>query len=264
MKTALGIATVNRPAYFKALAKSVYIHLDCPVFVYNDGSDRRFEDRYKKAYRFLPDANIVHKKENHGVAHAKNRLLEMMLATDADWLILAEDDLKVLNKGAVEGYVQACQESGLHHLSFALHGPANIDENGQPRFVEETDITRYYFHSIGAWCIYSRECLEAVGLLDESFVNAWEHVELSCRLAAAGYTTGPFRWADVKWPQHWLTEQEGSIANSSIPQGPEHEANKRNGLLHWRETRPDTFDTMFGKESPLHNWAYTMVLGEAP
>ena len=254
MKVALGIVTFNRPSFFKNCAKSVHKHLDVPTFVYNDGSDSKHFARYDAAYELLPEATITHAKKNNGVAGAKNYLLLAMLATDADWLILAEDDMKVIDKDAVKGYVEACQQSGLHHLSFAHHGPANV--HGE---VGNDDTLVYYFHSIGSWCIYSRECLEYSGLLDPHFRNAWEHVEHSCRLARDGFTTGPYRWADARWSNNWVAEQHGSIQHSSIGQGAQHEANKRDGLMYWRDTKPDTFEMMFGVGQPLHDFAMAVI-----
>ena len=90
-------------------------------------------------------------------------------------------------------------------------------------------------------------------------MNAWEHVEHSCRLVRDGFTTGPFRWADARWSNVWLTEQSGSIEHSSIGQGPEQMANKVNGLRYWRDTKPDTFEMMFGEKSPLHQFAMEVL-----
>jgi GT2 family glycosyltransferase len=250
MIAALGICTYNRPEFFEKCAKSVAKHLDVPVFVYNDGSDPKHQGAYKRGYRALPDAHIVHADENHGVAYAKNQLLLAMLASGADWLILCEDDIKVRSNGAVEGYVQACEETGLHHLSFAHHGPANADGA-----VDTTDLLAFYTHSVGAYCIYSRESLEACGIFDESLHNAWEHVELTLRLAENGYTSGAYRFADARWSNIWLQELPNSIERSSIRPRPDWHANIVNGLRHWHDTKPSTYETMFGPGTPLHDYA---------
>ena len=257
MTVALGITTMNRPAYFKALAKSVYRHLDVNVYVYNDGSDPKHTARYEAAYKLLPHAFVDHANENRGVAFAKNELLRRMLReTNADWLFLAEDDMRVTSPDAIDGYIRACNVSGLHHLSFAHHGPANA-----PGPVATDDNLDYFFHIIGSWCIYSRECIEAVGPFDENFHNAWEHVEHSARIAARGFTTPPYQWADAKGSREWIAEQDGAIANSSIRPGGDHEANKRNGLRYWRDTKPETFAMMFGPGTPLHQFAMSLLEG---
>ena len=40
-------------------------------------------------------------------------------------LFLCEDDMQILSPKAVTEYVRVGHERGLHHLSFALHGPMN-------------------------------------------------------------------------------------------------------------------------------------------
>ena len=254
MTAALGIVTCNRPSFFEKCAKSVAKHLDVPVFVYNDGSDPKHHGAYKRGYRALPDAHIVHADENRGVAYAKNQLLLKMLASDADWLILCEDDLKVLSTGAVDGYVQACEESGLHHLSFIHHGDA-----GKNPPVETTPILAYYTDAVGSFCIYSREALETCGLFDECFHNAWEHVEHTLRLAEGGFTSGAYRFADARWSNNWVQEQPGAIEKSSIRPRPDCQANIVNGMRYWHDNRHSTWVEMFGPDKPLRDWAMRLL-----
>ena len=246
MTAAIGIVTFNRPTFFEKCAKSVVKHLDVPVFVYNDGSDPKHNGAYKRGYRALPDAHIVHRTENHGVAYAKNQLLLAMLATDADWLILCEDDLKILGPGAVDGYVQACEESGLEHLSFIHHGDAGknppVDHN-----------------AVGAYCIYSRQALEVAGLFDEQFVCAFEHVEHTLRLAENGFTSGAYRFADARWSNQWVQEQPGAIEKSSIRPRSDWQANIFNGMRYWHDNRPSTWVEMFGPGTSLHDWAMHLL-----
>jgi hypothetical protein len=177
-----------------------------------------------------------------------------MLAAGADWLFLCEDDLIVQSPDAIRGYLSAAATSGMHHLSFAHHGPANA---GGAVEVDET--ISYYPHSIGAWCLYSRESLETVGLFDESFNCAWEHVELSLRLARAGFTSGAYRYADATGSQDWISEIPGSIEKSSIRPRPDWQANIRNGLIYWRDAKPDTFGDLFGEGTMLHDYASRVI-----
>jgi GT2 family glycosyltransferase len=182
------------------------------------------------------------KSGNHGVAHSKNRLLEEMLADGADWLFLLEDDILITSPQAVSGYLRACRESGLAHLSYAHHGPANADG---PREVDGG--VSYYRHYVGAWCVYSRQCLEDVGLFDEGFTNAWEHVQHTLRLAEAGYTEPrPWYVADATGSEFWLKEIPGSFDNSAIRPRADCQANIDDGLSHWRVSSPETYELIFG------------------
>ena len=259
MKIAVGICTYNRPDMLEKSAKAAARHLSGVVgrwYVYNDGSDPKHTGAYKRAYKPLEalGARVTDCPDNRGVAAAKNELLRQMIGDGAEWLFLLEDDIKILDPRAVTGYIQACQYSGLEHLMFAHHGPGNT---GGP--VDADGPVSFYEHAIGAWCVYSARAISKVGLFDENLVNAWEHVEHSLRLAAAGLTTGPYRWADATGSQDWLTEVHGSIDRSSIRPRPDWQANIVGGLTYWREAKPDTFDLMFGDGTPLEGWAKRML-----
>jgi hypothetical protein len=177
-----------------------------------------------------------------------------MLETDAEWLILAEDDILVTSPEAVTGYIRAAESASFHHLSYAHHGPANDG------IVPETEgLVSFYPHSIGAWCLYSRECLESVGLFDEHFHNAWEHVELTLRLARAGFTSGSYRFADAAGSEGWLQELPNSIEKSSIRPRPDWQSSIVNGLRYWQDNKPDTFSDLFGEDKPLHAYAMRLL-----
>jgi len=63
---------------------------------------------------------------------------------------------------------------------------------------------------------FTREVLERVGLIDEQFYNAWEHVDHTYRIIKAGFHP-PFWWfADLANSHKLLTEAPGAIDNSSI------------------------------------------------
>jgi len=249
---AIGITTYNREAYYRQCAQSVAEHLSGlvdAVYVHDDGSDEECFETQKQITQTELVGRFPHvwscggtPGDNRGVAHSKNRLLEEMLADGADWLFLLEDDILVTSHDAVSGYIRACDESGLAHLSYAHHGPANA---AGPR--EVRGAVSYYQHYVGAWCVYSRKCLEHVGLFDEGFTNAWEHIQHTLRLAEAGYTEPrPWYVADATGSEYWLEEIPGSFDNSAIRQHPHFQANIAGGLTHWRASSPETYELIFG------------------
>ena len=259
MNAAIGVCTYNRPAMLFKTLRSIRQHvsepLGLPVFVVNDGSDQIHHGEYVRAYKRLQSVVIQELPTNQGVAVAKNTLLRAMLeTTDAEWLFLCEDDILVKSPEAITGYIRAAESASFHHLSFAHHGPANAG------IVPETDgVLEYYPHSIGAWTCFSRECLESVGLFDERFVCAWEHVEHTLRLARAGFTSGAYRFADAVGSRDWLTEIPGSIEKSSIRPRPDWQANIRDGLRYWRNNNADTFSDLFGEDKPLYAYGQSVL-----
>lgn len=243
----LGVVTCNRPEYFAEVMAGVVKHLGPVVdhvYVYNDGSDRQHADAYRDAYLDLPrEIEVTHARKNLGVGIAKNALLRRMMHAGAHWLFLLEDDVVPQCDEAVTGYVAAAQASELHHLAFHAHGPANA--HIQP---EVDGPVSYWPNSVGAFCLYSRVCLARVGLMDEHFLNAFEHVEHTMRLADAGYTTGYPRFADATGSERWLAEIPGSVEHSSIVCNPEHRANFVAGREYWKRVRPDTYHRIWPTE----------------
>jgi GT2 family glycosyltransferase len=71
-------------------------------------------------------------------------------------------------------------------------------------------------HTVAMFSFFTKEVLEKVGLIDQAFYNAWEHVDHTYRIIKAGYHP-PFWWfADLHDSHKYLTEAPGAIDNSSI------------------------------------------------
>jgi GT2 family glycosyltransferase len=265
MTIGIGICTYQRPEYLEKCGKAIIRNLFVdgkPVFdyllVYNDGSDPKHHGSYERAYRPLRSAGatIIDAPENKGVATAKNALIEGLLARGCDWIFTLEDDILIKDPKAVTEYVAKATDLQQHHFSFAHHGPANV---GGP--IEVDGDIAYYPHSIGAWCLYSREMIEKVGLFDTQMVNAFEHVEFEMRAFTMGYSPngGPHRFADVVGSENWLAEIPGAIEKSAIRPRPDWQSNIRNSLLYWRDNKPETFDLLFGADCPLQQYAQSII-----
>lgn len=254
-RIALGVTSFNRPEMLEKCLRSIAQNLDSAIdllIVHDDSSDPRHAGALKRAYKRVPNAVLQLDQSNKGVACAKNDIFRHALVERADWVFIAEDDLIVKNLWAITGYLEACKESGLPHLAWAHHGSANV---GGP--VERGEYVSYYPHSIGSWCCYSAEVLQAVGLFDERMFNAFEHVEWEVRAFRAGYMPdcGPHRFPDATDSPEWLVEQPHSIEKSSIRPRSDWSQNIHDSLQYWRDEKRETFDLMFGEGTYLHDYA---------
>jgi GT2 family glycosyltransferase len=251
MSIGLGIVTYKRPEYLRQVLKGVTKHLTGEIsslYVHHDGSGYP-DTRKVVGVQTCTTFSAV----NEGVAKAKNRLLRAMLRDKHDWLFIGEDDIVPLSPLAITGYIEACEKSTLHHLSFHAHGPLNTPDLGVPwQTSDDRDWgVTIWPHSVGAWCVYSRECLLKCGLMDETFHNSWEHVEHTLRLGYNGFTTigkpGDGRYADAKGSENWLAEIPESIGNSSIPFGISRVAHQIAGQAHWKQHHKETYHLVFAE-----------------
>ncbi len=260
MSVGLCVVSFNRPEYLekalKAITKQLIDVVDDLVVV-NDGSDTKHNASYGRAYKSLAkwpngSTNVITLVKNGGVAKAKNAGIEYLLQNpDNEHIFVGEDDITPLHPDAILGYIRAAESGSFHHLSFAHHGPANLN-------IPDSDGPVSFFpHSVGAWCMYSRKCLEDQGLFDEQMVNAFEHVEHSVRLIRAGYMPGAavHQFPDATGSRSWLTEIPGSLKKSSIRPRDDWRPNIKASLTYWQKEKPDTFAMLFGEDMPLHNYA---------
>lgn len=191
--------------------------------------------------RHLPDVYLAVAVDVAPVAAAKNRVLTKMLRAGCDWLFVSEDDVIVVDPKAITGYLDACHASGLEHLSFHDHGPANRPHDRGRQCGPVT----YWPNAVGAWSVYSRRSLELGGLFDEHFENAFEHVEHTQRLAQLGFTTPWPRNADATGSEGWLREIPDSIDHPAIPFAGRDDRMAA-ARAHWIDVHPETHRLVFG------------------
>ena len=255
MTVGITICSLNRPEYAEKCVKSVRKHLtnvvDHIVFV-NDGSDPKHNGSYRRVEKAVQSMNgtYIGCDVNGGVAVAKNIGIRLLLSKDCDWIFTLEDDILIKSPKAVTEYIRIAEDAGVTHMSFAHHGPANA--GGLP--VGADGDVEYYFHSIGAWCLFSRDDLIKHGLFDENFVRAWEHVEHELRLGIE-----PHRFPDIAGSSEYLQEIPNSIEHSSIRPLPDWSQRIRDGLAYWRDEKPETFKLMFGDGTPLQAYAESII-----
>ena len=117
MKVGLGVVTCDRPDgqnYFRQVNEGIEAHLVDLVDEFVVNAD------YQRV----------------GCAHSKNAVMQQLLDAGCDWIFVSEDDVVVQSPLAITGYIQACYDSGLHHLSFAHHGPANVGKTPNEMLAE--------------------------------------------------------------------------------------------------------------------------------
>ena len=211
-----GIVTCNRPSFFLKCFNS--IPTDIELAVVNDGADFQDVDKLQATKQF----DYIHNKKNLGVGRSKNILFRTLLSKGCDHIFLIEDDIVIKDAKVFEAYIKAKEVTGIHHFNFGYHGPAN--KNGVssgapcPRYVIDYGEVKVAInmHSVGAFCYYSRECLEKAGLIDEDYTNAFEHVDHDYRLYKAGFGAPYWNFPDLADSMQYLDEIECSEASSAI------------------------------------------------
>lgn len=234
-KVGLVIVTCDRTDYLKQLLQSLiqcedsYDHL----VIVNDGQP------------ILEDLNLnkgilINNEVNLGVAKNKNKGLKYLQQLDCKYYFVIEDDMLIINKDIFKAYIDASAESGIQHFMFAYHGPANKGWVSKgvptPRKIIDYGTLKLSLnqHCVGAFCFYTKECLDSVGVNDEKFLNAFEHVEHSYRLAQAGYSTPYWWWADLANSLEYIQEQACSEESSSIRPRVDWSRNVRSAFQHFQ------------------------------
>jgi len=245
----VGIVTCNRPDYFNKCYQHIKQCSDVDfIAVVNDGKDDVNVEQ---------DTIYIKHKKNTGVGKSKNDLFNAALKIKSiEHIFIVEDDIIVKDCSVFKKYIEAKELTGINHFMFGYHGPANKNNISKgppcPRYVIDYNIIKLAIntHSVGAFCYYSRECLEKVGLIDEEYLNAFEHVDHDYRLAKAGYTTPYWNWPDLANSCDYLDEIECSENSSSIrprtdwmeniKRGAEIFRKKHTYLPAWQNAVPDT------------------------
>jgi len=226
-KIGVGIITCNRKDYLVNLLESIANRNDLELVVVNDGDPLE-----------IPGWNyyVINNETNLGVGKSKNKAMQHLLDKGCDYIFIIEDDMIVLDDTVFEKYIQASKVSGIQHFNYGPGSPFNrkqtisnfdlhnrhlLDQHSEPnpKLVVEygNDIKVSLFeHTVAMFSFFTRKVLEEVGLIDENYYNAWEHVDHTYCIIKAGYHP-PFWWfADIYESHKYLTEAPGAIDNSSI------------------------------------------------
>jgi len=227
-KIGIGIITCERPDYLNRLIQSIDITkagIDQIVVV---------DDGVKPTARTVYDGNIITTTGKTGVGKAKNLALKSLIDNNCDYYFIIEDDMLIKDQNVFDYYIRACKNTGIQHFNFGpgspfnrkqkiqgfdLHNRHELNEESEPNpklIIEYTDCKiALYQHITGMFSFFSKKCLEKVGLIDEDYKNAWEHVDHTNRIIRAGYHP-PFWWfADIANSTDYIDSQKDAIQNST-------------------------------------------------
>ena len=116
-KIGVGVVTYKRPKFFKKCIDSIP-NVDT-IAVVNDG--------YTYDLSLYPSdiKELIHHTKNKGVGISKNELLRYLIQDGCQHIFLVEDDMLITNPKVFEEYIKLAAATGIWHLNFGYHGPAN-------------------------------------------------------------------------------------------------------------------------------------------
>ena len=212
-KIGVGIITCNRQEFFKKCLDS--IPSVGSLVVVNDG------DAYAPSvYGGKPNEIIQHTSSKY-VGISKNEAMRYLVQNDCDHIFIIEDDMYIKDPLVFEKYIKTAEETGIWHLNFGYHGPANKTPDGLPKPRQTVAYDNginlaLNLHIVGAFSYYYRGVIKNIGYIDEHFKNAFDHVEHTYRIIKAGLHT-PFWWfADVADSHNLIGDQDTDLKNSTI------------------------------------------------
>lgn len=240
MSGKIGVAfiTCNREEFLQQSISSFgkdLDEIDCSVIIVNDG------DTKLKQKDFLPHYKIINNKKNLGVGKSKNIAFKEL--QENDYIFIIEDDIikkPSTTKNVFKEYINYCNFTGIQHFMFGYHGPANKGNisKGSPLpraeiFYKDNIRILLNKHCVGAFCFYTKHCLDEVGYMDEEYNNAFEHVDHSYMIAKAGMIPGYWWWPDIDKSYELLDEIMCSEVSSTIRPRPEWRENIYKGAEHF-------------------------------
>lgn len=205
------------------------------------------------------NAHIIQHKTNMSVGAAKTTAINYLMEKGCQHIFLMEDDILIKDENVFKEYIRHSLISGIKHLNFALHGPANKkggqgfrtledrkDSEGEPnpRMIipynngdeKNNNVTiALYPNCVGAFSYYYRPVLEDIGGFDPAFKNAWEHVEHTYQAIKKGYHPAFWYFADINESWKYLTDIPNSIAESTIARTPTWNDNFRKGTMWYKK-----------------------------
>ena len=235
-KIGVGVLTCGRYDYVVQCLESIFDSgsldgLDIELILLQDGND--YTEEQNKVLQALVGESNYYMHENSGCSVSKNFLVKELRKRGVEHYFLVEDDMLLLKGSVFSDYIAHAKDIGVSHLNFALHGPANKEADGTPKGTVWGGKAVYYPHCVGSFSYYHYRVWHMVGFFDENFLNAWEHVEHTYRIALARLTSPFWYFLDHPNSNELIKEIEGSIDYSSIRPRSDWQDNIKNGREYW-------------------------------
>lgn len=232
-KIGLGLVTCNRPDFFEKVFASIPLEKISHFIVINDGTPYSKEILEQISTKCVYIQNTT----NLGVGKSKNKAMQHLLDANCTDIFLMEDDIIIKDANVFTKYIDVASKTKLTHFMFGYHGPAN-KVNGVPSPRLKVDYpmdvsVAFNQHCVGAFCYYTADLLKEIGLNDEFFTNAWEHVEHSYRIVKAGHIPAYWWWPDIGNSCDYLDELACSENNSTIRPRKDWMENIQKGAQHF-------------------------------
>jgi len=249
-KIGVGIITCNRPEMLKKCCLSLKDNATIDEIIIIDDGTERVSPNWFLENRIFHTENgeleinnrVSHNYTNLGVGESKNKALNHLLDTRCDHIFLIEDDIFIKDPTVFLKYIEASLVSGIQHFNFSQHGLMNKTFDGRktpnPRLIVDYGGVKIplYPHCVGAFSYYSKYCLDFVGLLDERYVNACEHVDHTYQIIKKEMHPPFWYFADIENSWEYLGDEEWSLANSTISSKPNHQQMMRDADKIFVET----------------------------
>lgn len=224
-KIGLGIVTYKREEYFKEIYKNVPLNLLDKVIIVNDGTPYS-DESYNNSSASRENVKLVQNVQNLGVAKSKNIAMKFLLDEGMDHIFMMEDDIIIKNPEVFSKYIEVAEETKIQHFNFALHGLANKTGSGLPNPKQILEYRKnkiaLYQNCVGAFCYYSRKCLETVGIIDERFYNAFDHVDHTYQIIKNKMHPEFWWFADLHNSHEYLTDIPWTQETSTISSRTDH------------------------------------------
>lgn len=211
-KIGIGVITCNRNNFLKKCLKSIDSSWYDTLVVVNDGE--------------VPIRNvgvdIINNPENLGVGKTKNIALQYLIDNKCEHLFLVEDDV-FFKENAFAKYIEASEKTKVKHFNYCLHGHDNKINGKIPKPRKIFDIrgvkVSLYFNVYGACSYYHKSVIDSIGLIDEEYYNAMEHVDHTMEAIDKGFHP-PFRWfIDLENSNQYIQDQDENHSESTIRKG---------------------------------------------
>jgi hypothetical protein len=226
-KIGVGIITYKRHQYFKKVMATIpFDRVDHVVVVNDDPTAEPCNCQDLQYHEIIND-------KNYGVGISKNKALKYLIDQGCTHLFLIEDDVEIVDPNVFDVYIKTAKRSGLHHLAFGhVGGSLKKQIKGTRTYIDGTGIQMYH-NPQGSFCYYLANIINKVGFLDETYKNAFEHVDHEYQLIKAGLLPAFWWFPDVKDSYKYVTITPGGAVNSIITEKEGYDENYKMSASHF-------------------------------